>query len=203
MSKTISKKDLIIEKSFELFSKYGYEGATLDELAKVCGITKPAIYYYFKDKASLYEAVVCSQFAYLEERILSQTDRGEATERLRNYIKTFGEFLIKSPFFSAIFSREITAGADTLPSSCADRLSGILKRLVEILELGERDGVFERENPFMVQMMIVTPLTAYHVSRPLREKIAKRLDNYNLIENVEFQDIVDKLSEKIIKALTC
>ncbi|WP_292661789.1 TetR/AcrR family transcriptional regulator [Nitratifractor sp.] len=203
MSPNPTTKEKIRQKALEFFSAKGYEGTTLDDIAGACGITKPAIYYHFKDKAALYEAVTCSQFNVLEERILRQTEEGGAKERLRRYITTFGNFLIDNPHFSAIFSREITGGAGTLPESCTDKMSGILERLREILDQGKTEGSFASERPFLVQMMIVTPLTAYHVSRPLREKIADKLNDPALKEEVEFHDIVERLADKILKALTC
>ena len=203
MARKGETKTMIVEKALELFSEKGFEGAALDELARACGITKPAIYYYFRDKAALYEAVVCSQFTVLEEKIAQETAEGSAVERLRSYIRTFGTFLIDNPHFSAIFSREITAGAGTLPESCAQRMAGILRTLISILDAGRQEGVFREENPFMVQMTIVTPLTAYHVSRPLRERIARELGESRIQKEVEFHDVVDRLAERIVKGLTC
>ncbi|RLG40983.1 MAG: TetR/AcrR family transcriptional regulator, partial [Thermoproteota archaeon] len=47
----ISKKELILATAIEHFSRFGYELTTLDSIAKECSITKPAIYYHYKDKA--------------------------------------------------------------------------------------------------------------------------------------------------------
>lgn len=194
-----STKDKIIMTSMQIFAKKGYEGATLDEIAKFCNITKPAIYYHFKDKSALYEYILCSQFEEMASMILENTIEGSSEERLRAYIITFGKYLINNPTFSAIFSREISIGGETLPDGCLNELSKTLKRLSDILESGLKEGIFKEENPFLIQMMIVTPLSAYHTSKPLREKVAKRADNKYL--NIEFADIVDTLANKIILAL--
>ena len=194
-----STKDKIIMTSMQIFAKKGYEGATLDEIAKFCNITKPAIYYHFKDKSALYEYILCSQFEEMASMILENTIEGSSEERLRAYIITFGKYLINNPTFSAIFSREISIGGETLPDGCLNELSKTLKRLSDILESGLKEGIFKEENPFLIQMMIVTPLSAYHTTKPLREKVAKRADNKYL--NIEFADIVDTLANKIILAL--
>ena len=199
MRDTQNKKDEIISMAMEVFAKRGYEGTSLDEIARYCNITKPAIYYHFKNKLALYEYILCTQFEEMAKRILEHTDSGSAEDRLRAYIVTFGQYLIDNPTFSAIFSREISTGGETLPQGCIDELSKTLKRLSEILEDGVKEGIFQDENPFLVQMMIVTPLSAYHTTKPLRQKVADIVDNKYL--SVEVADIVDTLSDKIISAI--
>lgn len=198
-----SKKEIILKTAVEHFSLYGYESTSLENIAQECNITKPAIYYHFKDKASLYETVTCSQLLKLANLIEKQTIDGDASRRLYDYIQTFGSFLISNPAFNAIFAREIANGAKTLSLECSSYLSKTLFRLMEILEDGEKQGIFEKENPFMIQMMIVTTLTSYNTTKPLREKIIFVLENKHKLPDVEFENVVDSLAKKIIKGLLC
>ena len=197
-----SKKDLIIEHARASFSKHGYELTTLEAIAKECSITKPAIYYHFKDKASLYKAVICPEFTAIAQEIGDNTQKGTAKERLESYIKTFGEFLISHPDFNAIFAREIANGAITIPDDCIEQLSQTIEQLISILDAGEKEGVFQKETPFLIQMMIVTTLTSYNTTQPLRERISKAIESKSKQEP-NFQNIIKSLSEKIIKGLIC
>ena len=203
MPKRSSRKALILDAAIKRFSKHGYESTTLDMIARDCHITKPAIYYHFKDKAALYESAACSQFTIIAEKIEVATPKGSATERIARYISTFGEFLISNPSFNAIFAREIAGGASTLPSSCTKILSRTLLCLMDILKEGEKEGVFNEENPFMVQMMIVTTLTSYNTTSPLRERVAKEVAPDKKRLEPHFENVIEDLSQKIIKALTC
>jgi len=198
-----SKKDLILEVAIRHFSAYGYASTTLDRIAQDCQITKPAIYYHFKDKAALYEAVTCSQFSIVAEHIETATQSGDAAGKLHSYISTFGEFLISNPSFSAIFAREIAGGAMTLPSKCTKILSRTLVCLIEILNQGKEEKLFGNENPFMIQMMIVSTLTSYNTTRPLRERIVQGLEEKDAALEPHFENVIEDLSQKIIKALTC
>jgi len=202
MSKN-SKRDIILERAVEHFSKNGYELTSLENIAKECGITKPAIYYHFKDKAALYQDVICSQFSKLAVNIEKNTCFGDAEEKLDMYIKTFGEFLISNPTFNAIFAREIANGGDLLSAKCLEFLSRTLLRLIDILDEGKKQEIFEDENPFMIQMMIVSTLTSYNTTKPLREKIALAVKNKIEPPDVDFQNIIESLSKKIIKGLKC
>ncbi len=199
----ISKKELIIEHSRKSFSKNGYELTSLESIAKECEITKPAIYYHFKDKATLYKAVVCPEFTALAEKIEKNTQDGDAVKRVQNYISTFGNFLISNPDFSAIFAREIANGSANIPDECINQLSRTIKQLVNILYAGESEGVFSKESPFLIQMMIVTPLISCHTSKPLRERVALHAQNSKISLEPNFANIIDSLSTKIIKGLKC
>ena len=107
-----------MEVAADHFSEFGYDATHLEAIAKECEISKPAIYYHFKDKAALYETVLLKRFSALSEIIEKNTDRDNPVENLKSYIKTFGDFLIETPCFSAIFAREIANGAKSMPESC-------------------------------------------------------------------------------------
>ena len=55
----------------------------------------------------------------------------------------------------------------------------------------------------MIQMMIVTTLTSYNTTKPLREKILSVLEDKSRLPEVEFENIIESLSKKIIKGLLC
>jgi TetR/AcrR family transcriptional regulator len=198
----LSKKELIINVASKHFSEYGYERASLDVVAKEVGVTKPAIYYHFKDKYALYEAVLCSKFSALLERMQSVYEVEEPKDALRAYVETFGNFLLEHPCFAAMFARELADGAKNIPQSCTKSLSQILKLLSTILLKGEEEGVFGKENPFMIQLMIVSTLINYKTTKKLREGVVMNLADIKNID-IELKDIIENLANKIVKAVQC
>ena len=62
MSKTESIKSIILDEAAVLFSQFGYERTSMREIAKRVGVSKPAIYYHFSNKQSLFEELVTSSF---------------------------------------------------------------------------------------------------------------------------------------------
>jgi TetR/AcrR family transcriptional regulator len=203
MKKTVSKKDRIVDEAARLFARHGYTKTALDEVAGACGITKPAIYYHFKDKQALYEAVLCRRFALISKQIDEETRHKGPIQALEAYIETFGHYLLEDPYFGAIFARELADGARDLPERCIKNLSLILRRLDEILREGRARKLFHEENPFMIQLMIVSTLTNYQITQELRERVLRQIDGDKEHINPELADIIPELQEKIIKALTC
>lgn len=48
----------ILDSATRLFSKKGFDGASIREIAEKAGVAVPNIYYYFKDKQGLYQATL-------------------------------------------------------------------------------------------------------------------------------------------------
>lgn len=53
----INQKEQILKVANQLFYEQGYKKTYLDQIAEICGITKPLISYYYKSKSSLARAV--------------------------------------------------------------------------------------------------------------------------------------------------
>ena len=51
-------KETIIEVAIECFGEFGYDGTSMRLIAEKTGVSKPAIYYYFPDKESLFVGIV-------------------------------------------------------------------------------------------------------------------------------------------------
>ncbi len=47
-------RESIVEAAFKLFGKYGYEGVSVDQIAKATNLTKGALYWHFASKDALY-----------------------------------------------------------------------------------------------------------------------------------------------------
>jgi AcrR family transcriptional regulator len=197
----ISKKSMILEVAKEEFSKNGYELTNLENVAKRCNITKPAIYYHYKDKATLYEAVLVDELTLLEKEIVLALEPKEISEKLSSYIRIFGNFLINNPTFSSIFARELANGAKNISDNALKILSSTIKVLSTILKEGNQSKVLDCKNPFLVQLMIVSTLTTYKTTIEFRQRVAKLFEEES--PKVEFEDIIERLTKKILKGLKC
>ncbi len=58
MEKNQEKKDLILKAATECFGRYGYEKTTLEDIGKLVGLNKASIYYYYKNKESIFSDVI-------------------------------------------------------------------------------------------------------------------------------------------------
>jgi AcrR family transcriptional regulator len=88
-----STRSALVDSAVELFTKRGYAGTSLDEIAKRARVTKGALYHHFSGKQALFEAafdaVESLVFGRLE-KILNgpETPWDRALSGLREFIKS-------------------------------------------------------------------------------------------------------------------
>lgn len=56
--KSLKKRQAILQAAKELFLQFGYEGSSMDAIAKEAGVSKLTVYNHFKDKVSLFVAAI-------------------------------------------------------------------------------------------------------------------------------------------------
>jgi AcrR family transcriptional regulator len=59
----------ILQDGWELFQQKGYLGVSVDEICQSCGISKPTLYYYFKNKENLFVEVLLRRLKGFREVI--------------------------------------------------------------------------------------------------------------------------------------
>ena len=62
------RRTRLLGSSAQEFGSVGFEGASLGRIAESAGMSKPALYYYFEDKADLYATVVRTAWKRLTPR---------------------------------------------------------------------------------------------------------------------------------------
>lgn len=54
------RRALIVKAAEDVFARMGYGDATMEEVARACGMAKKSIYRFFSDKTSLFRALIMS-----------------------------------------------------------------------------------------------------------------------------------------------
>jgi AcrR family transcriptional regulator len=99
-------RDQIIDSARIIFSRFGFKKTTMDEIAHAMHKGKSSIYYYFKSKDEIFEAVVEKEVSILREHIILATSTTNSPkEKLKLYIITrMKEFKRMSNFYEAVKS---------------------------------------------------------------------------------------------------
>jgi len=199
----VNKKEFILEIAAKHFSKAGFSSASLEEIASEVGITKAAIYYHFKDKAALYEAVLLKHLEPLVKRIEEAVNsKNDVEDKLVAYIEAFGEFLKERSYFAAILTHEFADNGKNLPESATIQLAKMLGIVTSIINEGVNKGVFKTENPMIVQMMIVSSLIMHQTTMQMRKKVAKHVKgDFKVLPEPDIENMAKILSKNIIFAL--
>jgi AcrR family transcriptional regulator len=78
-----SVRQRLLAAATDLFTQRGYAASTVREIVGAAGVTKPVLYYYFRNKEGIYLELMRGAFAKLDELITdSAGDGGSATQKL-------------------------------------------------------------------------------------------------------------------------
>ncbi len=133
----------ILQKAGELFAARGYREISMREIAAECGITKPAIYHYFRDKKHLYLEVLDRE---LERLVLALDEAGggsgEAADRLARLVRCYLESLQQRLSLIQLLLRDVGAIEREVPGVAAKRSEDILRPFVAVIQEGIARGEF-------------------------------------------------------------
>jgi AcrR family transcriptional regulator len=161
----------ILNAASKTFSKVGFEGARMDEIARHAGVNKATIYYHIGDKKALYAEVLHNIIDDALKRALRYLqDTQSPEEKLRHYIRSVTQNMDQNPYLAPIMMREQISGGQHLPEATAQAFSNIIGALTDILKEGAAQGVFIETIPFIVHSMIIGGVMFYKASGPIRSK---------------------------------
>ena len=120
-------KDIILERALTLFAKQGYNGVGVNEIARAAGVTKPTLYYYFKNKEGVYRAVWEKYFvifyAELKKLALYEPHPDDYMKDIYPVLKRITDWYIRFkntyPLFYKLMTAQVFAPHDLLTTKIA------------------------------------------------------------------------------------
>ncbi|CAM2151635.1 TetR/AcrR family transcriptional regulator [Pararobbsia alpina] len=84
------QREKILEQAAHLFARGGYPGTSMNDVADACGISKPALYHYVRDKYQLLVHICEHHIERLEAVVDEVAELGlEPEPRLRTLVRRF------------------------------------------------------------------------------------------------------------------
>ena len=149
-------RERIIAISGEYFFKNGHRGITMDELAKLVGVSKKTLYVYFPTKLAILEAVMARKFDAVFA-ILDNIRESHRNDSVEAFIAVLAQWHEMHAQVEPVFWRDIQADAYCfleITSAHRRRIAhGIFGR---IIEEGIKSGDFSSDvNPTLVAEIIL------------------------------------------------
>ncbi len=80
-------RNAILDAARDLFARYGYKKTTMEDIAQILRKGKSSLYYYFKNKEEIFQAVIELESLMLETKLIEVVKSNDfAKEKLRNYV---------------------------------------------------------------------------------------------------------------------
>ena len=129
--------------AIDCFARLGYQGTSIDRIARDAGVTKGAVYYHFRDKEELLFEAVKDRVGGFEQKVLEETEPArDSMTKLRH--------VVDACFFHATVSNHrrfvitlMIEALDTNPRLSAE-FQRILRRmrayLAAVIRRGQQQG---------------------------------------------------------------
>ncbi len=101
----------ILDAALDVFSKHGYRGATLDQIAAASGMSKPNILYYFEGKEAIHVALLSALMSEWLAPLETMDAQGDPVSEILGYVERKMEMSRAYPRESRLFANEIIQGA--------------------------------------------------------------------------------------------
>ncbi|MEA2687788.1 MAG: hypothetical protein QOD51_395 [Candidatus Eremiobacteraeota bacterium] len=136
--------DSLTDVALRVFADRGYDGASMDDVARAAGITKASIYHHVSGKEALLERglgrALDALFAILDEPAARD---GRAVDRLRHIVQRVAETTLHLlPELTVLFR---VHGASKSERNAVDRRRAFDRLVTDIIAQAQREGDVRRD----------------------------------------------------------
>ena len=143
----------------EAFSRHGFAGVGVDDIARTAGVNKAMIYYHFTDKLALYREIVRDMLRHAGTTVAAIAASAETPERkIERWIETFVALGEDRPYFPPLMMRELAEGAPHLDHDTFALIRHVIGAFARIVAEGQQSGVFRAVNPILAYITLLAPL---------------------------------------------
>jgi TetR/AcrR family transcriptional regulator len=158
------------------FAEHGIDGARTDAIARAARVNKALLYYYFKDKDTLYGAVLDAAFSGLKERVFRVlASSSPPGEKMLQYAGTYFDFIASNRLYPRLMQREMMRAREGesqhIDKIIRNHIQPIFCRVSEVLREGISRGEFREVNPVHFVPSIIGMIVFYFSSAPVMQKI--------------------------------
>lgn len=166
-----STREALIRAGRRLFTRYGYDGASVRAIARAARANLGSVTYHFGSKRKLYGAVVSEALAPLADRIVAAAaSSGDPLDRAGAVVRAYVEFLGEDPDPPRLLLQELAVGRPPPPEAVAV-LQRILNVLRGLVEEGQAAGRIREGEASLFALSIVAQPLQVAIAWPLYLKL--------------------------------
>lgn len=168
----------ILKAAINEFAEHGIAGARTDAIAQSARVNKALLYYYFKDKEAIYDAVLDHVFSGLRDTVVPILDSdAPPRQKLLNYLGAYFDYIAANPRFPRVVQGEwIRTGSERtaqMQRIAKEYFRPIYQRLGEVLRQGIAAGEFRLVDPMHFVPSMVAVILFYFSSAPVIKSLMK------------------------------
>lgn len=143
----ISRKDSILISAIEILDEKGIKGMTMKEIAKMEGVTEPAIYRQYKSKKDVIKAIL-EEFGRYDKQIMDTITQQKMLpeDALRFFCTSLADYYKGYPqVATAMFSFDVFKYDSDTSNIMEKIISNRLEFIIEYVKIGLKADIFKLE----------------------------------------------------------
>lgn len=165
----------ILKAAANEFAREGVAGARTEAIARSAGVNKALLYYYFKDKEALYQAVLDEVFSGVRRAIHDAlAQQLPPRERLLAYVRAHFNYIASNPQYPRIVHAEfLRAGREPtrLQRVAKHYFRPVFSELAALLQEGAHSGDFQQVNPVHFIPSMIAVIVFYFTTAPIMKVV--------------------------------
>ena len=168
----------ILKAAIAEFAEHGVAGARTDAIARAAHVNKALLYYYFKDKDALYEAVLDHVFSGMRARVMPVLEsKLPPRQKMLEYLGAYFDYIAANPQFPRVvqgeWMRSGAKGSARMQRVAKKYFRPIFERLAKVLREGIDAGEFRAVNAMDFVPSVVGVIIFYFSAAPLMKTLMK------------------------------
>jgi AcrR family transcriptional regulator len=148
-------KEKILEEAAKLFSRFGMDKTTMEDVAGAVRMGKSSLYYYFKNKDELFSEIINREAeTYKQEMTATLESHESCGDKLKAYATTRMQIIRKLANTFQTFTDEYLKHYDLIQKLRAAHDAYETRLILEILKQGIGTGEFRIRNPALTAKAI-------------------------------------------------
>ena len=186
----MKKKENIVEMARSLFTRFGFNKTTVDEIARDSYVAKSTIYNHFNSKEEIFEQVIEKEASILFNEINTALENiSDPFEKLRTYAITRMRHVKKLINLYSALNDEYLEHFEFIEKARKKSLEKEIKMIKSIFQEGIDQGVFEVLDLNLISFSIITSWKGLDFPWTKDIDLPDPLENINYLLDVLFNGI--------------
>ena len=184
--KSTQKRHQLLNAALDVFSLYGFNGASLDEIAQIAEMHKSNIFYYYENKEALYVEVLTTVLQKWLAPLQTLESELEPEEAISNYLIQKIEVSRTQPKASRLFALELIQGAPHILEILKGPLKKLVKRKAKVILMWQEQGKISKEIDPELFILNIWAITQNYADFSIQMEMVtgKSLRNRSMVQRV-------------------
>ena len=147
-------KRRILDAATIVFSRKGFDGASIAEIAKRSGLPKANVYYYFRTKQAIYATIIANLIDEWDNALAHLSADREPADALADYVRAKLDFSRKHAAQSKMFANEVVHGGRFLSRASRAHIHAATVEKAKVFESWAKAGKMDPVHPMHLFILL-------------------------------------------------